>query len=58
MIIKQLKTARFDWNGKTMTITHFVDTPAEPEGPEMVKLSRVHLLSLIRFGLRVLSKKK
>lgn len=51
MITKRLKTVEFNWDGKYMEINY-------PELLGRLKINRVHLLSLMRFGLRVLSKKK
>jgi hypothetical protein len=55
MIIKQLKKIAFEWDGKAMTLSYPYFGDQEITG---FRLSRVHLLSLMRFGLRVLSKKK
>jgi len=49
MITKRLKTVEFNWDGKYMEINY-------PELLGRLKINRVHLLSLMRFGLRCLTR--
>ena len=49
MITKQLKYIRFDWDGKGMTIQ---------QPSKAFWINRTYLLSLMRFGLRCLTRKE
>lgn len=54
MITKKLKYAQFDWDGKNMGVAIF--PKGGPLGTTVI-IPRVYLLSLMRFGLRVLTRK-
>ena len=57
MITKQLKKVIFTWDGKYMGIK-YPEHVGDPYSEELgILISRVHLLSLVRFALRCLTRK-